>query len=167
MTASRDTVFCESGASIVNLGTSSSVFYLMPGATYSEANGHNTVLYADGVSLDFGNSRFRTTIHCPGFAFDYTDAPPNAAHPHASVAPALLPTLRMSPNPTRGILTINEAPVSDLDVSVLNVLGETMVQLRNPHSSDFTLDLSKLAAGAYYVRFTSGNAVDTRKIVKE
>ena len=36
-----------------------------------------------------------------------------------------------------------------------------------PHSSEFTIDLSKLPAGMYYARFATANSVEVRKIIKE
>ena len=36
-----------------------------------------------------------------------------------------------------------------------------------PPAPDFTLDLSKLIPGIYYIRFSSANSVVTKKVVRE
>ena len=163
----KDTLFCESGSAIVNNGVYN-VIYLKPGASYTESRGgaYSTVIYSDGVSLDLNNPPYRKLIHCPNLDFDYTNAPPNAAHPLEGVVYTSLPSLTISPNPTRGIISIQDAPSNDLNISVLNILGETVMQLKNVNSPDFTLDISKLVPGTYYIRFSLANSVVTKKIIK-
>jgi len=74
--------------------------------------------------------------------------------------------ISLFPNPTNGIVSIKNIPENTLRVSIMNLLGETMMQLNNPHTSDFTLDLSKLVPGTYYIRFSSANSVVTKAIIK-
>jgi len=75
--------------------------------------------------------------------------------------------IKVYPNPTTGIITVSEAPYNLLNVAVFNALGETVLELRNPHSPEFTLDLSKLIPGTYYIRFSSENSVVTKKVIRE
>ena len=75
--------------------------------------------------------------------------------------------IQLSPNPTTGIITIHNAPEDLQSVIVRDVLGEKVIELANPHSSDFTIDLSKLMAGTYYARFQVGSSVVVKKIIKE
>ncbi len=75
--------------------------------------------------------------------------------------------IRISPNPTTGILTIHNAPQNLTSVAIVNVLGEKVFELANPHTSDFMIDLSKLPPGMYYARFLVGSSVDVKKIIKE
>ena len=77
------------------------------------------------------------------------------------------PELSLYPNPTTGIVSIQGAPSNDLNISVLNLLGETVMEQKNLQSlPDLTLDLSKLVPGTYYIRFSSANSMVTKKIIK-
>ena len=75
--------------------------------------------------------------------------------------------LSLSPNPTTGILSIRNATENLTGISILNVLGEKVMEIAAPHSADFTIDLSKLPAGMHYARITLPNEVVMRKIIKE
>ena len=160
-----DTIFAEPGSTIS--GVAYCVIYMKPGSVFLGSNG-NAVIFGDGVSIP-PKSKYNTnfSLHCPTLDFDYTNAPPNVAHPLDGVVSATLPILTISPNPTRGIISIQGAPSNDLNISVLNILGETVMELKNLYSPDFALDLSKLAAGTYYIRFSSASSVVTKKVMKE
>jgi Secretion system C-terminal sorting domain len=143
------TIFAEPGSFIENFNcddSASNLVYLKPGAFY-------TALPRDIV------------VHVENF--DYTNAPPNPAHPSSSVKNDLtsLP-LTLSPNPTGGMLSVQGLPSDNLTVSVFNTLGETVMEQKNPSAPDFTLDLSKLVPGVYYIRFSSANSVVTKAIIK-
>lgn len=75
--------------------------------------------------------------------------------------------IELSPNPTNGIITVRNAPENLVSVSVMNVLGEKVLELANPHSADFALDLSHLPAGIYFARFAAANSVVMRKIIRQ
>ena len=75
--------------------------------------------------------------------------------------------ISLSPNPTTGILSIRNAPENLTGISILNVLGQEVIQMTAPHSADFTIDLSKLPAGMYYARIATEGSVEVRKIIKE
>ncbi len=161
--ANNDTIFAEPGSTIS--GARNCILYIKQGSVFTSSLGQNSVIFGDGASINTKSNDF--TLHCPALDFDYTNAPPNAAHPADAVANTSLPSLTISPNPTRGIISIQGAPSNDLNISVMNLLGETIMQLKNPHSPDFTLDLSKLVSGTYYVRFSSANSVVTKMVVRE
>ena len=76
-------------------------------------------------------------------------------------------SLSLSPNPTTGIFTVHNAPANLLGVSILNVLGQTVLDLPHPNAPEFTLDLSKLPPGTYFARFSLPSEVITRKILKQ
>jgi photosystem II stability/assembly factor-like uncharacterized protein len=72
----------------------------------------------------------------------------------------------LSPNPTDGIITIHAANIEH--VTVENLLGERVLEVANPRTSEFTLDLTKLPAGIYFARLEmASGVVEMRKIVKE
>jgi len=156
------TIFAEPGSTIS--GAVYCILYMKHGSVFSTSGGRNSVIFGDGTSINVASNNF--TLHCPTLDFDYTNAPPNAAHPLDGVVNTSLPSVTISPNPTRGIISIQGAPSNDLNVSVMNLLGETVMELKNLNSPDFTLDLSKLVPGTYYIRFSSANSVVTKKIIK-
>ena len=166
---SFDTVFCEPNSTIIDR-PGNNVVYLKPGASYSDAGGkgsYSTIIHADGVSLDLNAPNYNAQIHCPNLNFDYTNAPPNVAHPLAVKNDLSSWSISLSPNPTTGTLSVKGLPSENINVTVINILGETVMEVKNPNSSDFPLDLSNLAAGTYYVRFSSANSVTTKKIIKQ
>jgi hypothetical protein len=74
--------------------------------------------------------------------------------------------LRLSPNPTEGIIAVHAANIEHITIE--NLLGERVLEVANPRASEFTLDLSKLPAGIYFARFEmAGGEVVMRKVVKE
>jgi hypothetical protein len=126
----------------------------------------NSVIFGDGASINTNSTDF--TLNCPTLDFDYSNAPPNPAHPTSSVKDDLNSVpITLSPNPTGGIISVQGLPLDNITVSVFNTLGETVMEQKNPPAPDFTLDLSKLVPGTYYIRFSSANSVVTQKIVRE
>jgi hypothetical protein len=76
-------------------------------------------------------------------------------------------SITLSPNPTSGMLHIQGLPSENVTVSVFNALGETAMVRRNRSAGEFTLDLSKLVPGTYYIRFASPTSVVTKMVVRE
>ncbi|HET6401499.1 MAG TPA: T9SS type A sorting domain-containing protein [Candidatus Kapabacteria bacterium] len=74
--------------------------------------------------------------------------------------------LALSPNPSEGLVSASNA-ANVTRVSVLNLLGQSVLEFENPGASIFTLDLSKLPSGTYFARISVGGEVITKKIVKE
>ena len=162
LSSSKDTVYAEPGSTVNS--ANEGLLFMKHGSVLLKSYGGNVVIYADGASISRNYDDY--AFHCPTLDFDYTNAPPNAAHPLSVKNNLTLPTITLSPNPTTGILTIQGAPSNDLNVTVLNLLGATVMEPKNLHSSDFTLDLSKLVPGTYYIRFSSANSVVTKAIIK-
>ena len=157
-----EVVFAEPGSTITN-GGGGSIFYLKSGASFLGGGGDNILIYADGASVSDLNNAHK----CPTLDFDYTNAPPNAAHPLSVQEDLQSAQILFSPNPTVGSVNIRGVASSLFNVAVLNVLGQTVLEQKNLRSSDFALDLSKLVSGTYYVRFSSANSVVTKMLVKE
>jgi hypothetical protein len=164
----NDTIFCESNSTIYDRG-GGNVIYLKPGAYYSDL-GHgsgSTIIHANGVSIELQKPSYNQEISCPTLDFDYTNAPPNVAHPVESVKNDLSSvSITFSPNPTKGMLSVKGLPPDIITISVFNTLGEMVLMQKNQSARDFSLDLSKLVAGTYYIRFSSANSVVTKKLIK-
>ena len=158
------TIFAEPGSTISG-APFYSVLYMKHGSVLNSSSGYKSVISGDGASINSSSTDF--TLHCPTLDFDYSNAPPNPAHPLASVKDNLNSvSLTLSPNPTGGMLSVQGLPSDNITVSVFNILGETVMVQKNPPAPDFTLDLSKLVPGTYYIRFSSANSVVTKAIIK-
>ena len=73
--------------------------------------------------------------------------------------------IEVFPNPTNGPITVYNAPANTLSVAVENTLGISLIEHKNPLTSNFILDLSKLASGTYFIRFATSNSIITRKVI--
>jgi len=161
--AEEDTIFAEPLSTIS--GGGSSILYMKQGSVLTSSSGNNGIIFADGASIKSSSSDF--TLNCPNLDFDYSNAPPNPAHPTSSVKNDLTSVpFTVSPNPTDGMLSVQGLPLDNITVSIFNTLGETVMMQKIPPAPDFTLDLSKFAPGTYYIRFSSANSVVTKKIIK-
>ncbi|WP_231628674.1 T9SS type A sorting domain-containing protein [Mangrovimonas sp. ST2L15] len=69
------------------------------------------------------------------------------------------------PNPVENSLTIKAQQAIEL-VEVYNMLGQ-MVANESPNNIEGIIDMSNLAAGAYFVKVTIGNSTETIRIVKK
>jgi N-acetylneuraminic acid mutarotase len=76
-------------------------------------------------------------------------------------------TIELFPNPTTGIVWVRDAPEFTSRVTVSNILGKILLEA--PHSSvaDFTLNLTTLPSGVYFVKFFGSQKVLTKMIVRE
>ncbi len=140
------TVFAEPGCTIVS-ACDRNLIYLKPGARCYAMPGDSVVNVTN---------------------FDYTNAPPNPAHSTSGVKSDLKSVpFTVTPNPTDGMLSVQGLPLDNITVSAFNSLGETVLEQKIPPAPNFTLDLSKLAPGTYYIRFSSANSVMTKNVVRE
>ncbi|MCO6494748.1 MAG: PKD domain-containing protein [Bacteroidetes bacterium] len=72
------------------------------------------------------------------------------------------------PNPSTGFITIsNDQNIAIANISVSNVIGETLVNMtENNSNSEFSINLSEFANGVYMVKIiTQDNRVFTHKVV--
>ena len=74
-------------------------------------------------------------------------------------------TLSIYPNPAGSMVTIISGGTSIFGVSVLNVLGEDVLDMPNLRESELTLDVSKLPSGTYFVHIETSNGSVLRKVV--
>jgi len=76
-------------------------------------------------------------------------------------------SLQVSPNPTHGALTLHGLPPNTVSITVLNILGERVMVLRNPIGTEQSLDLTNLTTGNYFIRIALPHSVVTQMIVKD
>ncbi len=91
-----------------------------------------------------------------------------------NVAVAIEPaSLRIIPNPLSDHteITLTTHAMGDVQLNLLNVLGQTVHVVRNgmitAGEHTYTLDETSLPAGTYYLRFESNGQVLTKKVVIE
>ena len=70
------------------------------------------------------------------------------------------------PNPTNGFFTIKLGEVANYDVTVNNVLGQTVFST-STDGMNTSIDLSSFDKGIYNVELKNANAVYTEKIIVE
>ncbi len=76
-------------------------------------------------------------------------------------------TIEIYPNPANGMVTIFAGGTSILGVSVLNVLGESVLDMPNLRETEISLDISKLPSGTYFLQIQTASGSVIRKLVKE
>ena len=72
----------------------------------------------------------------------------------------------LSPNPTNGIVAVHCENEVAQHITITNILGNSVMEVIEPAVSEFTLDLSKLPAGIYFIRLSSAGSGTTRMIVR-
>lgn len=70
-----------------------------------------------------------------------------------------------APNPTDGIVTI-QSRIEVQTISIVNMLGQNVLTTA-PNSDTFTLDLTGLSSGAYFMNATIDGVTITKKLIKE
>jgi hypothetical protein len=72
------------------------------------------------------------------------------------------------PNPARSVITLQstiEGPVK-IDYEIVDVLGKTVIQSQN-YNNSFTVSISDLNTGIYFIRLKINNSLVVKKFVKE
>jgi hypothetical protein len=73
--------------------------------------------------------------------------------------------IEVFPNPTSGFLFMKHLPNNILSITIINTLGEIVNKYENNiELTNNTLDVSKLRAGIYYVKFSTTNSQFMKKI---
>jgi type IX secretion system substrate protein len=74
-------------------------------------------------------------------------------------------SIQVYPNPATGLVTILAGGTSIYGVSVLNVLGDVVLDLPNLRESEITLDISKIPSGTYILQINTEGGSITRRVV--
>jgi hypothetical protein len=70
-----------------------------------------------------------------------------------------------APNPTSGMVTIQSGTMVST-INIVNMLGQSVLTI-SPNSDNFTLDLTRLTSGAYFMNATVNGITITKKLIKE
>src|SRR5690606_19209550 len=72
------------------------------------------------------------------------------------------------PNPTNGLVTINGLPKGKTQIVVVNSIGQLLLNTTVENANHYKLDLSRFAAGSYYISvYTEGREVSNLKVIKQ
>ncbi|HEY4800701.1 MAG TPA: T9SS type A sorting domain-containing protein, partial [Bacteroidia bacterium] len=71
------------------------------------------------------------------------------------------------PNPTNGnvFININNSTIGNVDVKVINVMGEVVSLSKNNSSRSMKFDLSNMSNGIYFVEVSSSNGKTIKKVM--
>ena len=87
-----------------------------------------------------------------------------------SIKPTTKPlsTISIFPNPSNGLFTISNTINTDkFEVTIINTLGQTVIQEYLKNTKQTFLDLSKLSKGIYYVKVTTDEGTQLFKLILE
>ncbi len=76
-------------------------------------------------------------------------------------------SISIYPNPATGTVSILAGGTTILGITVLNVLGEDVLDMPSLREADISLDLSKLPAGTYFFKIQTSSGTQLRKITIE
>jgi len=79
---------------------------------------------------------------------------------------ALYSTINIYPNPAKNSLQLNADNQQIDQVKIFSVKGDLVQQIEGFETSK-TIDVSPLASGIYYVQFTAGRQIATKKFIKQ
>jgi hypothetical protein len=72
----------------------------------------------------------------------------------------------IAPNPSNGKIVINSLSSSEnTDIVVYNLIGSKVAEISAIKSFPYTIDLSELSNGIYYLKFSTDNRTTTQKIL--
>ncbi len=77
-------------------------------------------------------------------------------------------SIGVKPNPTNGQVefTLNR-PVSDINIRLINSLGQIILEDKKANSNKFAFDISNYSNGVYYVEIESSHGISRTKFVKD
>ena len=70
---------------------------------------------------------------------------------------------KIYPNPTNGILNIEWNEKSDVQISMVNTLGKTIISLTKEKEQQLSLDLSSYEKGVYFLTMKGNGSTETKK----
>jgi hypothetical protein len=75
--------------------------------------------------------------------------------------------VKLFPNPTKDIITLNSTGNKILSLSLMDINGKVWLAENGDGKDELTLDLSPFPAGMYFLRLTKGSGIQYYKIIKE
>jgi hypothetical protein len=164
----RSVAILHSGNGVIYLvGTSTGLY------TTSALNGMSTVWTLEGANsignnivnmIDTRESDGMVVVATCGNGMFSGQFEPKSSVGQSSSS---LQEIQLFPNPTSGVLTMQNVPKNTSEVTIVNVLGETVMKIEKLSATSLSLDLSKFVRGTYYIRFTIADTIVTKIVVLE
>jgi hypothetical protein len=129
-------------------------------------NDFNQQASLDGVQLPVGNNIITWII---------TDLAGNSmecsivitVQLHVGTSNFYAQEVKLYPNPTKDIITLNSTGNKILSLSLMDINGKVWLAENGDGKDELTLDLSPFPAGMYFLRLTKGSGIQYYKIIKE
>ncbi|MDG1778219.1 MAG: GEVED domain-containing protein [Flavobacteriaceae bacterium] len=119
------------------------------------------------IAITAGTQYFVNLGHFSSFSdssegvYDFTATSTDAS---LGIEEASISQFTYFPNPVNDVLTIKAQKTVE-DITVFNMLGQVVKQ-QTPNARDFTVDLSAMQSGAYFVQVSIDNTVETVRVLK-
>ena len=163
--------FITTSATIVDFDTTSDANYILRQGTKTGYTMNDWIVSANGSSSSVPNWIFSTSsekVYPDAFlGWEGIKDVYGALNPTAETLSTNSFTqfdFSVYPNPTNGLVKISTDEVLS-KVEVFNLLGKRVIN--TAELSDNTLDVSSLSQGVYILKLTSGNAISTKKLIKQ
>ena len=85
----------------------------------------------------------------------------------ASVTDNYLDAIYIYPNPSEGIFTLKRNSNTPISISVFDITGKRILQVKDSLENLVTLNLEQVEKGVYFVSIQSDKKIITKKIIKE
>jgi PKD repeat protein len=155
-------VFAEAGAT-VDESEITTIYYMKAGSVLKDLwTGY--VVYEPGASIPPNDINSPRLFKCDNLEFDYSDAPPYKIN-QSSVSRVRGSAVRVYPNPTTDRLTIEHDDNHIREISIRNTLGAEQFFVKPEGLGKTTVDVSRLAAGLYFLDLITDQGIETHKIV--
>jgi len=130
----------------------------------SITNDYNDLSTLDGESLIAGTHTITWTVtdDAGNTEMCYTEI---IVSPYVGINNINAINVTVYPNPTSGILTIENA--EGFNITITDVNGRTIYTQPATRNSQLAIDISNHANGMYFIQFTDNNTVSTIKIIKK
>ena len=158
------TTLSNNGGTLVNAFAATPVILTFPASCSNKANfGFRIVSIFDPAGTDYAS----VTGGATAYGTTGTWRIDNATFSYGALSAnsfSQIDGLKMYPNPTKNNLYIETALNSDINVSVVNMLGKEVV---NTKVANNTINVSNLTSGIYIVKITEEGKTSTKKLIIE
>lgn len=162
--------FITTSATVVDFATTSDANYILRQGSKTGHTADDWIVSANGSESSVPNWVFSTSsakvypdefLGWEGIKDVYGQLNPNAAS--LSIDSFFASKVSLYPNPANGFVTIS----SELEINkveIYNLLGKRVINTSKLVNNN--LDVSSLSKGVYLIKLTSGDAIATRKFIK-
>ena len=145
---------CADGAAIVlaSGGTPGYIYIWMPG-TITTPFANNLAVGCYTATITDANGCSTSTTTCVSFGTKVDEA-------------QVSNSISIYPNPSNGVFTIS-ATSDNLEITIINTLGQTVKTETMKNSNQMTIDMSKMSKGIYYLQAKISDSTKVFKLILE